>query len=216
MIRPSSAAPDPESLLRAAARRGNGDPIPRPLALALDSRGCSERGRLDALLREIELLAPLFDRDRDVIALDWRLDLDVDDAAAQVSMLFSSLSRHFHLASPEHLRFVLYAASAGAPATLALFDGLGAQRLELEVDAQAAISAPPARLRGLQVVLRRPGETNGERASALAANNCDCLPLGPGSRGWVDGVALRNRPHWSDYRAALDRGQLPLDAAVAD
>lgn len=83
-----------ERTYRAEAMQGNADLIPKPLSVRLRLL----RGEhIERLLREIELVAPFFDRDRDVVALH----VDAGDAAApaarDLELLTQSLDRHFHL-----------------------------------------------------------------------------------------------------------------------
>lgn len=80
-----------EAAWRTEAARGNAEPIPRALALRIVTSGDIER-----LLREIELVAPHFDRDRDVIAV--HVDATVEPSPARLETLFGSLERHFHFA----------------------------------------------------------------------------------------------------------------------
>jgi len=78
--------------------RGNDELIPRPIAIALhvpEGLGNGEHFT-EQLLREIELLAPLFDRDRDVVRLRWTGAADQLDAKL-TKRVFDSISRHFHI-----------------------------------------------------------------------------------------------------------------------
>ena len=99
--------------LRAAARRSNEDPIPRPLSLYVHVPfclspcfycGCTriitrDRSKagvyLDHLYREIELTAPLFDRDRPVSQLHFGGGTPNFLDAAQMAELLESLARNF-------------------------------------------------------------------------------------------------------------------------
>ena len=91
-----------ERALRGAILASNEEPIPRPLALDVRLRPCSRADGqaqlgcyLDRLYREIELIAPLFDRDRPV----HRLQLGGEGAGAldlpAACELMESLARHF-------------------------------------------------------------------------------------------------------------------------
>jgi len=109
-----------EEQFREYARRSNAEPIPRPLSLYLHIPfcfspcfycGCNRvitrdpvRGEryLERLLREIELVAPLFDRDRDVLQLHLGGGTPNFLRPAQLGQLLDSLGRHFHFSrSPE-------------------------------------------------------------------------------------------------------------------
>jgi oxygen-independent coproporphyrinogen-3 oxidase len=99
-----------ERALRAAIRASNEEPIPRPLALRVRIPACagaklSGDGAgsaqahvaryLERLYREIELIAPLLDRDRPVLRLHLGgAGVDALDQAA-VRELMESLTRHF-------------------------------------------------------------------------------------------------------------------------
>ena len=102
-----------ESALRAAARASNEDPIPKPVSLYVHVPfcfspcfycGCTrvitrDRSRagayLDRLYREIELIAPLIDRDRQVIQLHFGGGTPNFLDAGQMQELLESLGRHF-------------------------------------------------------------------------------------------------------------------------
>ncbi|MBM5812909.1 MAG: oxygen-independent coproporphyrinogen III oxidase [Gammaproteobacteria bacterium] len=106
-----------EAEFRACAARSNGDPIPRPLSLYLHvpfcvspcfycacnrivtrdlSRGAAYVLRL---LREIEYVAPLFARDRDVIQLHLGGGTPNFLSPAQIGELLQCLGRQFHFSS---------------------------------------------------------------------------------------------------------------------
>ena len=112
-----------EGELRAAARASNEDPIPRPLSLYVHVPfclspcfycGCTrvitrDRGKaviyLEHLYREIELTAPLFDRDRPVTQLHFGGGTPNFLDAQQMSELLDSLSRHFSFARDAEREF---------------------------------------------------------------------------------------------------------------
>ena len=83
--------------LRAIAR-SNEDPIPRGIALRIR---CGERDAsrlLQRLYREIELVAPLLARDREVVQLAFSGAADATLSPQQRSELRRSLARNFTLA----------------------------------------------------------------------------------------------------------------------
>ena len=112
-----------EAELRAAARASNEDPIPRPLSLYVHMPfclspcfycGCTrvitrDRSKaviyLEHLYREIELTAPLFDRDRPVTQLHFGGGTPNFLDAQQMSELLDSLSRHFSFARDAEREF---------------------------------------------------------------------------------------------------------------
>ncbi|MEO8742885.1 MAG: oxygen-independent coproporphyrinogen III oxidase [Lysobacteraceae bacterium] len=108
-----------EDAFRNAARRSNTDPIPRRLSLYAHIPfcfspcfycGCNriitrDKSRantyLARLVREIAMVAPLFDRDRDVIQLHLGGGTPNFMGTGQIGELIDSLGRHFHFsASP--------------------------------------------------------------------------------------------------------------------
>ena len=102
---------------RTVARLSNGDPIPRRLSLYVHVPfcfspcfycGCNrvitrDHGRagtyLDRLVREIGLVAPLFDRDRDVIQLHLGGGTPNFLDASQLAELIETLGRQFHFST---------------------------------------------------------------------------------------------------------------------
>ncbi|MBL8299353.1 MAG: hypothetical protein JNN30_13525 [Rhodanobacteraceae bacterium] len=110
-----------ESQFRSAARQSNEDPMPRLLSLHLhlpfdgNVVDCPvvtgvDRGRSYAsfhrLARECELVAPLFDRDRDVVQL--QLDgLTSETAGNGLGELLHAVSRHFFLSHASTREFLV-------------------------------------------------------------------------------------------------------------
>jgi oxygen-independent coproporphyrinogen-3 oxidase len=118
---PRFAAGFGEAQLREVARRSNAEPIPRALSLYAHVPfcfspcfycGCNrvitrDKTRGDAylnrLVREIALVAPLFDRDREVVQLHLGGGTPNFLAAGQLGELMETFERHFHFA-PERKR----------------------------------------------------------------------------------------------------------------
>ncbi len=106
-----------ESALREVAVVTNGDPIPRPLSVYVHVPFCTSpcfycgcnriitrdkaRGEtyLTRLYREIGLMAPLFDRDRDIVQLHFGGGTPNFLAASQIAESVDVLRRHFSFAS---------------------------------------------------------------------------------------------------------------------
>ncbi len=112
-----------EAGFRDAARAGNEDPIPRRLSLYAHIPfcfspcfycGCNriitrDASRGDAylarLVREVAMVAPLFDRDRDVIQLHLGGGTPNFLGAGQLGELMESFNRHFHFSSSKDRDF---------------------------------------------------------------------------------------------------------------
>lgn len=118
---PSRFSPElGESQLRAAARQSNDDPAPRLLSLHLhlpadDAFGTpaiagGDRARVRAcfnrLARECEIVAPLFDRDRDVVHLQVDGGPGALDGEA-LGELLHGVSRHFFLSRSNAREFLI-------------------------------------------------------------------------------------------------------------
>lgn len=109
--------------LRAQIESSNQDPMPRRLSLYLHIPYCTSpcfycgcnriitrdksrsEGYLLRLLREIGMVAPLFDRDRDVVQLHFGGGTPNFLTPTQLGTLMDSLSRHFHFASDRNRDF---------------------------------------------------------------------------------------------------------------
>ncbi len=98
-----SAAFD-EAAYRHEAARSNADLIPRPLAILLHM---PPEGHPERLMREIELVARLFDRDRDATSLHVDATGTGIVAARDLEVLARSLDRHFHFGPQARRRFVV-------------------------------------------------------------------------------------------------------------
>lgn len=126
-----SAAFD-EATYRREAARSNADPIPRPLAIAVHT---AEGSQIERLMREIELVARLFDRDRDVLALHIDRGGDRPLAAHDLEILMDSLDRHFHFGPQATRRFSVHvAARTVRRGDLAACHGLGFDSVTLAAD----------------------------------------------------------------------------------
>ena len=108
-----------EEALREAAAASNGDPIPRRLSLYVHVPfcvspcfycGCNriitrDRSRADTYLarlyREIDMMAALFDRDREVVQLHLGGGTPNFMGPGQIGELVDALRRQFHFARPE-------------------------------------------------------------------------------------------------------------------
>jgi oxygen-independent coproporphyrinogen-3 oxidase len=120
---PRFAAGFGDAQFREVARQSNQDPIPRPLSLYAHVPFCfspcfycgcnriitrdTSRGEayLARLVREIAMVAPLFDRDRDVVQLHLGGGTPNFLAAGQLAELMETFQRHFHFAPPQDRDF---------------------------------------------------------------------------------------------------------------
>lgn len=107
-----------EAAYRGEAAQSNADLIPKPLRLRVHA---VRSGQLERLVREIELAGQLFDRDRDVIALQVDAARIAAPAMRDLEVLIASLDRHFHFAPGARRRH-----SIRLPAAAARPDDLGA------------------------------------------------------------------------------------------
>ncbi len=153
-----------EAQMRAAVRASNDDPIPRDLSLYVHIPycfspcfycGCTriishDRSKADAYLedlaREVELTAPLFDRDRRVVQLHLGGGTPNFLDAGQMDALLALLRRHFTLSDAQSREFgiELDPRSADAAYVRALAD-LGFNRLSVGIqdfdpDVQQAVN----------------------------------------------------------------------------
>lgn len=138
-----------ESQFRNAARRTNDDPAPRLLSLhlrlpfdAAAAAAGADRGRSQAcfhrLARECKMVAPLFDRDRDVVQL--QLDGMAGEPAGDVlGELLHAVSRYFFLSRSSTREFLIALPGGvhGAEALSGLVD-LGFNRVRFSLPPAAA------------------------------------------------------------------------------
>jgi len=150
-----------------AARRSNAVPIPHPLALEV----CAPRGLrlihgvpaaytraagemyVERLLRQIERIAPLFDRDRDVVQLVLEHFSGLLDVA-HVLRVVESLGRQFHFSPDPAREFrVAFGGAQPAAAEIRRFAEAGLNRASLSVTVPGRRSAA-LRQRSIEPVLQ--------------------------------------------------------------
>lgn len=153
----------PRDLLK-SVRESNEDPIPRPLSLYAHIPfchspcfycGCNriisrdnarKQDYLDTLLREIALLAPLFDRDRDVVQLHLGGGTPNSLDCTQLSELMDGFARAFRFAPERDRDFSIEVDPRTLPAAdAAMLRAIGFNRIslgiqDLDADVQQAIN----------------------------------------------------------------------------
>jgi oxygen-independent coproporphyrinogen III oxidase len=131
--------------LRLAARESNEDPIPRALSLSVHlppgvrsapPEAAQMPGYLNRLAREVGLLAPLFDRDRDVVQLHLGSACPCELGPEQAGEIMYTLSRQFFFSRSRDRDFLIdldpHRADADSVARLA---DLGFNRVRMTVGA---------------------------------------------------------------------------------
>ncbi|WP_395794574.1 hypothetical protein [Aquimonas sp.] len=220
----------------AAIRSSNADPIPRPLSLQVQLPTEASAGALAAqlarLTREIELIGPRFDRDRDVVALDVfalapsnAVSTSRVPAAEALAELLYSLSRQFYFSPAPDREFGLHLDPAQLRAgELERLAALGINRLmwpvrlepnddgpALEHGAFALSRARGAGLRsaGLNLSLRwLLGTRDSACVTALLALSPDRLRLDPAP---PNAASASDTETLADlYTRVLDAGYRPL------
>jgi oxygen-independent coproporphyrinogen-3 oxidase len=159
-----------EEELRAAVAASNGDPIPRRLSLYVHVPFCTSpcfycgcnriitrdlaRGEayLQRLEREIELTAPMFDRDREVIQLHFGGGTPNFLSPAQLGGLLATLRRHFSFsASSERDISIEVDPRAADAAAMRALGALGFNRASLGVqDFDPAVQAAVNRIQSVE------------------------------------------------------------------
>jgi oxygen-independent coproporphyrinogen-3 oxidase len=181
-----------ERKFREVARRSNSEPIPSDLSLYVHVPfcfspcfycGCTriitrDRARgalyLSRLMREIEIAAPLFDRDRDVIQLHFGGGTPNFLDAGELSALIGGLGRHFHFSDRADRDFSIEL----DPRTLATGDvrrlaELGLNRASLGVqDFDPEVQQAVNRIQGVEQTLAVIDEC---RASGMRSVNVDLI-----------------------------------------
>lgn len=181
-----------EPAFREHIRRSNAEPIPRQLSLYMHVPYCfspcfycgcnrsitrdASRGRayLERLLREIEAVARLFDRDRDVIQLHLGGGTPNFLRPAELRELVDSLGRHFHFSdSPARDFSIEIDPRFIDDGDIAAYAAMGFNRISLGVqdfdpDVQAAIN----RIQNAEETLR---VIDACRASRFKSVNVDLI-----------------------------------------
>lgn len=143
-----------EGVYRAEAARSNADLIPRPLSIRV--RYVPGK-HIERMLREIELVGQLFDRDRDVIALHVDAGGTAAPAARDLEVLTGSLDRHFHLAPEARRRYSLrLSTAASGREDLGDYRAVGFDSVTLVMNPPhegAARAVEMARLEGMRFVV---------------------------------------------------------------
>lgn len=181
-----------ELQLKEAALRSNADPIPRLLSLYLHVPycfspcfycGCNRVITRDLdkaipyverLIREIEMMAPLFDRDRDAIQVHMGGGTPNFLSAAQIGGLMESLSRNFHFSQSPTRDFSLEIDPRYLDAgDIAAYARLGFNRVSLGVqDFDPAVQKAVNRIQSVEQTLRAIEEC---RRSGMRSVNVDLI-----------------------------------------
>lgn len=151
--------PEAKGLLLRAIAAGNGDPLPRDLALWLrfGQRDVKDAVLVDAILREAEHLAPQFSRDRSACRL--RIDVGTLDLVrvAALEELIEGLVRLFRCALGEQRELELALTAQGSAWAIDELVRLGIGRLNLHAaSTEAAIDwlrASQGRIRSRELSL---------------------------------------------------------------
>lgn len=212
--------------------RGNDELIPRPISLVLHvpgDPGSSERFT-EQLLREIALLAPLFDRDRDVAELRWTGASDRLDEKLNERVL-DSIKRHFHVTaaatvvcqvifgsvrqSPDSLRHALQTAGKTCPDSIDLVDGalLWPRESAFPVmDGRQRLALLEHGVRQLQDM----GYSHSYKDRFVLAGSgdrsfeFDQVGIGPGAISFTGGGVCQNAPCLGDWESLLNLQRLPV------
>lgn len=166
-----------EGVYRAEAARSNADLIPRPLSIRVR---VVPREHIEWLLREIELVGQLFDRDRDVIALHVDAEGTAAPAARDLEVLTGSLDRHFHLAPETRRRYSLRLSTASGRDDLGDYRAAGFDSVTLVMDPPhdgAARAVEMARLEGMRSVAVEAALADHHVPEALLASRPERMTL---------------------------------------
>jgi oxygen-independent coproporphyrinogen-3 oxidase len=158
-----------EPAWRTEAARGNAEPIPRALALRIVTTGDIER-----LRREIELVAPHFDRDRDVIAV--HVEATVEPCPARLGALFGSLERHFHFAPAGQVaRSLGVSAQRVRHGDFAAFAALDIERVDFAADERNLDGALQVLAAAREQGMRHAGIAISLPTATVASDGMRCL-----------------------------------------
>ena len=228
-----------EAAFRETAKLSNGDPIPRRLSLYVHVPfcfspcfycGCNrvitrDKARaepyLSRLVREVTMVAPLFDRDRDVIQLHLGGGTPNFLAPGQLGELVESLGRHFHFSGAADRDFSIEldprSVKAGDIEALAF---MGFNRASLGVqDFDPTVQEAVNRIQSVEETL---AVIDACRASAFRSVNVDLIYGLPGQNraGFgrtLDTVIAARPDRLAIYSYAhlpqMFRGQRQIDAA---
>jgi oxygen-independent coproporphyrinogen-3 oxidase len=181
-----------EERFRAAALRSNAEPIPSDLSLYVHVPfcfspcfycGCTriitrDRARgglyLERLIREVGMVAPLFDRDRDVIQLHFGGGTPNFLDAGELAALIGSLGRHFHFSDRADRDFSIELDPRTlAPGDVGRLAALGLNRASLGVqDFDPEVQRAVNRIQGVEQTLAVIEEC---RASGMRSVNVDLI-----------------------------------------
>jgi oxygen-independent coproporphyrinogen-3 oxidase len=181
-----------EERFRAAALRSNAEPIPSDLSLYVHVPfcfspcfycGCTriitrDRARgglyLERLIREVGMVAPLFDRDRDVIQLHFGGGTPNFLDAGELAALIGSLGRHFHFSDHADRDFSIELDPRTlAPGDVGRLAALGLNRASLGVqDFDPEVQRAVNRIQGVEQTLAVIEEC---RASGMRSVNVDLI-----------------------------------------
>jgi oxygen-independent coproporphyrinogen-3 oxidase len=181
-----------EERFRAAALRSNAEPIPSDLSLYVHVPfcfspcfycGCTriitrDRTRggfyLERLIREIGMVAPLFDRDRDVIQLHFGGGTPNFLDAGELAALIGSLGRHFHFSDRADRDFSIELDPRTlVPGDVGRLAALGLNRASLGVqDFDPEVQRAVNRLQSVEQTLAVIDEC---RASGMRSVNVDLI-----------------------------------------
>jgi len=144
-----------ERQYRDCAKRSNAALIPKPIFLYahVPAGAGTDDHAVEQLLRETELVAPLFDYDRDVVRLQCSGAPDRLNRRS-LARLVESLARHFHLTDPARWDFLIdLDRTNAAAARITASRAAGARNVEVALTFGLAREAPDAFVSALQALV---------------------------------------------------------------